>query len=369
MQANNILLVNTINFLLNSAIMGSIIYIPILGAQLGASDFQVGLIGAAYGGAYLVSSVYSGRESDRRGRKVFIRAGLLLSAFGFGFQMLADSIAALALARACTGIALGVATASLVTYAFESGSDMGRFSSYGSLGWIAGALTSAWLQDFDSIFAVSALCCSAAFILSLIFRGGAEKSAVQMKKAPRLGAVLKLGLPIYLAIFMRHLGAAAVWLVLPLYFLSLGIDQFWMGILWGTNFTVQFLVMRLLDRYDPVRVFAAGQLLSVVVFISYVFLKSPWPLLAAQVMLGVAWSCLYVGALLLILRAGEDKGTASGIFQATLNLCGVAGPILGGAIAQGFGYRGVVVFAAVLGVAGIFLSLPKFFSHKETVAG
>ncbi|MFZ5647573.1 MAG: MFS transporter [Bacillota bacterium] len=369
MFVNNILLVNSVNFLLNFAILGSFIYIPILGSQLGASDFQVGLIGAAYGGAYLVSSVYSGRESDRRGRKVFIRAGLLLCAFGFASQMLAHDLFTLSLTRAGAGMALGVATAALVTYAFESGSDMGRFSSYGSLGWIAGALASAWLQDFRLIFAVSSLCCAVAFILSLLFPGLPGRSSAGEKKAPRLGKVLKVGFPVYLAIFMRHLGAAAVWVILPLYFLSLGIDRFWLGVLWGTNFAVQFVVMRYLDSFNPVRVFTAGQLLSVAVFVSYAFLKSPWPLLAAQIMLGVAWSCLYVGALLLILRAGEDRGTASGIFQATINLCGVAGPLLGGAIAQGFGYRGVVIFAAALGAAGLLLSLPRPVSPAENTRG
>jgi predicted MFS family arabinose efflux permease len=47
----------------------------------------------------------------------------------------------------------------------------------------------------------------------------------------------------------------------------------------------------------------------------------------------VAWSCLYVGALLIVLRGGKEKGTAGGIFQSTLNLCNAIGPIIGGLIA------------------------------------
>lgn len=364
MKLNPVLLINTINFLLNTAILGSLIFIPLLGAQMGASDFQVGLIGAAYGGAYLISSLYSGRQSDRRGRMGFVRAGLLLCTLTFGTQALAHHLPVLALVRAGVGLALGISTAALVAYAFESGVDMGRFSSYGSLGWIAGALMAAWLKDYSLIFAVSALCCAAALVLSLLLPARSDRLSPK-KTAPPLWSVVRLGYPIYLAVFLRHLGATAVWIILPLYFASLGLDHFWVGVLWGINFAVQFVVMRCLDRYNPNSIFTLGQLLSIAVFVAYVFVERLWPLVAAQVVLGVAWSCLYVGALLLILRAGEDRGTASGIFQATLNLCGAVGPFLGGFIAQFWGYQGVMLFAAALGVAGLAAALPKVAQQQS----
>lgn len=360
MQVNPIILVSSVNFFLNIAIIGSLIFIPLLGAQLGASDFQVGLIGAAYGGAFLLTSLYSGRQSDRRGRTGFVRLGLLLCTGTFAAQVLAHQLVTLALVRAGVGLALGITMAALVAFAFETGADMGRFSSYGSLGWIAGALMAAWLQSFNLVFIVCAVCCAAAFFLSLLFPVQNRPAPYpDRKKEPPLRAVLKLGFPIYLAVFLRHLGATAVWIILPLYFTSLGLDRFWVGVLWGINFAVQFVVMRCLDRFDPHRVFTLGQVLSIVVFTAYAFVRELWPLVAVQVLLGAAWSCLYIGALLLVLRAGEDRGTASGIFQATLNLCGAVGPFLGGAIAQGWGYRGAMLFAAALGVAGLLVAVPQ----------
>lgn len=159
MRNNSILLVTCVNFLLNFAIQGSIIFIPLLGARLGASNFEVGLVGAAYGGAYLLSSLYSGRQSDRRGRLGFVRTGLFLCIIAFAAQLLSSHLYILTLVRAGVGLALGVTMAALVAYAFEAGADMGRFSSYGSLGWIAGALGAAWLKDFDILFVASALSC------------------------------------------------------------------------------------------------------------------------------------------------------------------------------------------------------------------
>ncbi|MCL6638716.1 MAG: MFS transporter [Firmicutes bacterium] len=360
MKINPFFSLNALNFLLNTAIQGSTIFIPLLGAQLGASDFQVGLVGASYGGAYLLSSLYCGRRSDRRGRLVFVRTGLFLCTISFASQILAGKLPSLALLRAGVGLTLGIAMAALVAYAFESGADMGRFSSYGSLGWIAGALVAAWLKQFDILFAASSLCCAGAFFLSLrLPEEPGPESRRRGKNPSSLTAVIRSGGTVYLAVFARHLGATAVWIILPLYFASLGLDRFWVGVLWGINFAVQFLVMRHLERFNPHTVFTTGQLLSIGVFVAYAFVENLWPLVAAQALLGVAWSCLYVGALLLVLRTGEDRGTASGIFQATLNLCGAVGPFLGGAIAQEWGYRGVMLFAAALGVAGLAVAIPR----------
>ncbi len=87
-------------------------------------------------------------------------------------------------------------------------------------------------------------------------------------------------------------------------------------------------------------------------------MTNPFALVRSQVILGTAWSCLYVGGLLIVLRGGKEKGTAGGIFQSTLNLCNAVGPLLGGLIAQGWGYRGVMLFAAALCVGGMFVTVP-----------
>lgn len=368
MKLNSFPLISLVNFLLNTAIMGSMIYISLLGAQLGASNFQVGLIGAIYGLSYLLSSIYSGRQSDRRGKLSFVKIGLLLCTLSFAAQLLAGNLIILGLARAGVGLALGITMAALVAYAFESGADMGKFSSYGSLGWIAGSVTSAGLKEFHYIFAFGALACAGAFLLSLFFPAETSPDLAKEKEAkPSYSAVVRRGFPIYLAVFFRHLGATSVWVILPLYFTSLGLDRLWLGILWGTNFTVQFIVMRFLDRFNPHRVFALGQIASTLVFLAYVFLKPVWPLLIAQGMLGIAWACLYVGALVLILQSGEERGTASGIFQATLNFCATIGPFLGGVISQGWGYRGAFFFAAALSAAGMAVAVPQSLQKQEGI--
>lgn len=348
-------LIAFVNFLLSFATQGSIIFIPLYGAELGASDFQVGLIGAFYGIAFLSSSLFSGWKSDSMGRLFFVRWGLLFSSAAFATQLLAHSVPLLMCIRAIVGFSLGIATAAIITYAFESGANMGKFSSYGSLGWIFGALVAALVGDVQLLFQLSFLACLVACLASLAFKRAPTRV---FTRPPNLWQVMRRDYRVYFAVFLRHLGATAVWIILPLYLASLGMDRFWIGILWVVNFAVQFVVMRHVERFSEYKVFSFGQLLSALVFTAYAFVSGHICLIVVQVLLGVAWSCLYVGALLIVLRGGEEKGTAGGIFQSTLNLCNAVGPLLGGLIAQGWGYRGVLFFAAALGVAGMFMAVP-----------
>lgn len=348
-------LVGLVNFLLGFATQGSNLFVPLLGAQLGASDSQVGLVGAVYGAAFLLSSLVSGWKSDQIGRLFFVRWGLLASSAAFAAQILADSVVLLMVMRGLVGFALGIATAAAIAYAFECGIDMGKFSSYGSLGWIFGAMAAALVENIYLLFEISFIICLIAFIVSFYFQ---ETKALRRTLSPKLFRVLKRNYRIYFAVFLRHLGATAVWVILPLYLSGLGISKFWIGMLWGVNFAVQFVVMRYLERYSEYKVFAFGQLLSIFVFVAFAYLTGKLSLLFAMALLGVAWSCLYVGALLIVLRSGEERGTSSGIFQSTLNLCNALGPLLGGLIAQGFGYRNVLFFAAALSIAGMFIAVP-----------
>lgn len=362
-NAPTLYLFGLINYLLGFAIQSSLIFIPLLGAELGANDFQVGLIGAVYGAAFLVSSLFSGWKSDSFGRIMFMRWGLFAGILAFASQLLADSVFLLILSRGAVGLALGISMAATIAYAFEMGMDMGKFSSYASLGWIFSAITAALVESTSMLFLLSSVACSLSFMLTFLFKETLPRQSV---KAPNLWRVLRRGSRVFLAVALRHIGATSVWIVLPLYMVSLGMDKFFISIAWSTNFIVQFIVMRILERFPEHKIFALGQLLSVLVFSSLAIASSKASLLAIQALLGVAWSLLYVGALLIVLKSGEERGTAGGIFQSTLNLCAAIGPLLGGLIANGWGYRGVMIFAAALGLLGMFIAVPK--TQSKTIS-
>jgi MFS family permease len=278
-------------------------------------------------------------------------------------QSLAHNLLLLVISRSLVGLALGVVTAALLAYVFELIGHLGKFSSYGSLGWIFASLTAGLIKDYSLLFITSFALCLVAFLFSLQLKETTRQGKIV---SPPLLAMLRRNFQIYLAIFLRHLGAQAVWVILPLYMVWLGADKFWVGVLWSINFGVQFIVMRKIERFDAGKIFAFGQVISILVFLAYALATHYRQLIIVQVLLGLSWSCLYVGALSIVLGSGEEKGTASGIFQSTLNLCNALGPFIGGAIAQGWGYRGAMFFAVLIGLVGLFTSLPgkKKLSEK-----
>jgi MFS family permease len=349
------LIINLINFLLYFSIELSIIFLPLFGVQLGASDLQVGLIGTCYGAAFMLSSLFFGWRSDTLGRLPLIRFGTLIAGLAFLVQLLAGNVPLLMLARSFVGFAMGIVAAALVAFAYESANHLGKFSSYGSLGWIAGAMTAGIVKDFDHLFFLSGILCMVAFLVSLWLK----EEVGQKKKNPDFLGIIRRNSRTYLAIFLRHLGATAVWLIMPLYLASLGAGRYWIGLLWSVNFGAQFIAMRYVEKFNEYKVFALGQILSILVFLAYGFSNNYRHLIIVQVALGISWSCLYVGALLIVLGGGEDKGTASGIFQSTINLCNALGPFIGGVVAQSIGYKGVMFFAALITVASFLTAVPK----------
>lgn len=343
--------------------MTSLMFIPLLSTDLGASDIIVGIVGAAYGLAYLVSSLFFGWKSDTLGRLVFIRVGLFLSSLAFLSQILAFNLTALIVIRAIVGFTLGISSAALIAHVYESHGNVGKFSSYGSLGWIFGAAAAAILIEYKLLFILSTALSTAAFIVSLTMN---EANRLEKRITPNLLIVMHRNAGVYLAFFFRHLGAAATWVILPLFFTSIGANKSWVGILWGINFVVQFIAMRYVEKFPERKIFALGQVLSVIVFLGYSVSNNYLQAIPIQVLLGLSWSFLYVGALLIVLHSGEEKGTASGVFFSTINLCGAVGPFAGGLITHLWGFHAVMIFAAAVTFIGL---LPSVLTGKGEMTG
>ncbi|MBC7106768.1 MAG: MFS transporter [Firmicutes bacterium] len=358
-----------LNFLIYAASFSSLIFVPVLCRDLGASPWGIGVIGAVYGAAYWISSLYFGWRSDVSGRVGFIRLGIICGTVAFTGQLFAGDLVSLAVWRGLVGLALGMTTAALVALAYETGIPMGTFSSYGSLGWVAGAAAGAVLQDYRRLFLLSAFLGGLALILSAGLR---EAAPASRRPPPRPGEVMKRQARVYAAVFLRHLGAGGVWVLLPLYFAELGASAAWIGVLWALNFAGQVPGMRLAGRFDAARAFRFGLIGSSAVFAGYALARDYTQLIPAQALLAAAWSGLYVGALLLVLRAGEERGTAGGGLVAILNLCEAVGPLWGGAVAEVWGYRTVMGAAAALCLAGYLAYVvprPVFRGRSASAGG
>lgn len=336
---------SAIQFLSYFALSSTFIFIPLFAKELGATDFELGLIGLAYGSAIFFSSYTFGRASDLYGRKLFLSLGLAASSASFLLQIFARSPQALLLARFVVGLCVGIYPPALIAYVAESRKRIGKFAAYGSLGMCAGTFIGGAIGIYWKVFALGSMLFLGAFLLALTL----EESKHDIIKVPLFPAkVLKENLPVYLAFFFRHLGASAVWIIFPIYLSLLGADKFWIGATFALNASAQFAFMQLMDRFKSSRLVALGLLGSGLTFSGFFLAQNFYQVFLLQLLLGFSWAGLYVGALKFVTERRLEKATGAGLLYSTRSLSVILGPFLGGALAELLGYKNVILFAMLM---------------------
>ncbi len=347
---------NIINFLTTTSILMSFIFIPNIAKDMGATNLQIGIVGASYGTLIFFSSYIFGSASDKFGKKFFLHLGLVLSILSFFIQIFAKDVFTLTLTRAFAGLTIGIFTPPLIAYVYETGGSMGRFSSYGSLGWTVGSLIAALAVKVTYLFALSSLF----FILAFIFSFHLPSVKTHVIDVPLFPFnVIKRNFRVYLPYFLRHLGASAIWIIFPIYLIEIGANLSWIGILYCINFVSQFIIMRHLDKYRDIGIFRKGLIISSVVFLSYTLVSDYRYIFPLQILLAVSWSFLYVGSLNYLTKRNIEKATSVGILTSIISISGALGPFVGGLLSEVIGHKGVMYFASVMPVAGYLISKIK----------
>lgn len=323
---------STIQFLSNAGIFASVFIIPVYARDLGINEFQLGLIIALFFLSLLVSNYVFGRWADVHGRRRILQLGLLLSALASAIQMLAHDAATLAIARMLVGFSAGLYPAALYAYVYDSKRKIGKFSSFGALGWGVSTIAAGILAIFWQIFLLSSLFLFLAFLVALFLTPIPE---VKLKVPFFPKEVIRRNLSVYAAVLVRHTGAHAIWVIFPLFLLDLNMDIFAVGILYAVNSGTQFVVMQVVDRFNSSRLVATGLLLSSITFISFTLAQNFWHMFPTQIMLGASWATIYVGSLKFIMERNVERGTSTGLLNSVLSISAIIGPVLGGVIVGG----------------------------------
>lgn len=353
-----------VSLLLNFAIEASIVFLPLYASNIGASKLYIGLITASYGLSFFLSSLIFGRQSDKNGRVVYIHYGLGLSVIAYLAQIITSTPVELLLVRGLVGFSLGITSAAVMAYTYENQKKVGGFASYGSLGWLLGAVAAAVLNNYEALFLSSAIASAIAFLVSFTFRE--EKNIYSYS---RIGSppAMKQNSKILFSFFLRQLAANAIWAIMPLYLASIGASKSWIAVLDGINMGMQFIIMQFIDRFNPVKLFRIGLLSSAVVFIIYGVATDFMQLIPVQVLLALAWSCIFLGAFTYLFKNSKEKGTISGLMYSTMYLSAGIGPFLGGVVAQVWGYATLMCMGAGLSVYSLANTIGLSSVKNETI--
>lgn len=339
----------SINLLSNCAVETSNVFIALYAKSINSSNLQVGFIAAAAGIAFLVSSLLFGRLSDSYGRLTFIRVGLGFTAISYLSQILAHSPMTLLAARGFVGFAIGINSSVIMAYTYENQKQIGSFISYGALGWLLGAVTAAIVKNYTALFIISASVAFIAFLISFLLK---EKVISHIRVARFPVNLIKADYRIYLGFFLRQLGGNAIWTIWPLYQASIGATKTWIAIVEATNMVGQIVFMRFIEKFNPARMFQVGLILSAGVFIAYGLANRYWQLVPIQLVLALAYSSMFVGALSYLLRRHPEYGTTSGLMNSANAVSGSLGPFLGGAVSEAWGYASLMYVGAGITLLG-----------------
>jgi MFS family permease len=341
------------SFLLNLAVNTSGVFLPLYARSIGSSYFEIGLIASTSGIAFFLASLLFGRLSDIYGRLIFIRASLGLSAIAYLSQILAHTTTVLLIVRGTIGFFLGVTSVVVIAYTYENQKQIGNFISYGSLGLVFGTAVAAIVRDYYPLFLASAISSFLAFLLSFTLKEGTVSRA-RVSVFPL--HILKANHKVYLAFFLRHLGANAIWAIFPLYLTDIGATKLWIAVMDIVNNGGQFIVMRIIERFNPVKMFRMGLLISALVFVIYGVANNYLQVVPVQVLLAISWSGMYMGALGYLFHKNPEHGTVSGLLYSTIYLSASIGPFLGGSISHLWGFVPVMGFGSGLTFLGFLYS-------------
>jgi MFS family permease len=357
-----------IQFLTNSALFASMIFIPILAKDLNATDFQVGLIVASYGFALFISNYTFGRYSDIHGKKIFLKLGLFLSGIACLIQVLGNDIWSLTAARIIVGFCAGIYPSALLAKAYLLKEDkIGKFSSFGSFGWSFGIIIAGILSIYWKIFLFSSIMFFIAFLFSFMV---SYKDDIKISVPLFPKNVIKKSAPAYMAMLVRHTGAMCLWAIFPLYLHEdLGGSLFHISILYTLNPLGQFFIMMMIDKYRSTNLIASGLVISVISFLGMAMVTDFWLMVIPWVILSLAWGFLFVGSLKFVMERNIEKATSTGILNSTLNISGILGAFIGGVVAFNFGRVANIYLAATMSMIAliIFLILNNMINEKMSL--
>jgi MFS family permease len=348
-----------IQLLYSTGLFGPVIIVPvILEQEFGASTTLIGLIAGSFAAAGFVSSYWFGRASDIYGRKAILLVGLFLSAAATLVQaatMTWGGLIAFSAVRIVTGFCSGMFPAALLAYAHDAKSKMGRFSSFAAAGWGAGNVM---VGLFGAFYEGAFVYCSA-----IVFASFAIALTLPFPREVRMDVplfpieLIRKNAPVYLAMLVRHTGANMIWVTYPLFLSSIGADIAWIGGIYAVNAFGQFLVMNMIDKYDPALLVVVGLGTSSVTFYAFTLVGSYYEIIPAQLLLAASWGCLYVGSIRYVMDRNREKATATGILSSVMSISGITGPVLGGLAASSLGFKGSIGIASAMAAFAFLLFL------------
>ena len=124
----------------------------------------------------------------------------------------------------------------------------------------------------------------------------------------------------------------------------------------------------LADRLGRRRVFAAGLVVFTVASLLCGLAPDPTTLNLARALQGIGGAVMFAVSLALIAQefpAGRERGTAMGIYGASIGVAVAIGPLVGGALTEGLGWEWVFFINVPIGVAALAVTYLRLRESRD----
>jgi DHA1 family multidrug resistance protein-like MFS transporter len=334
---------------------------PLIAKGVTDSVFIIGLIVASFSFAQILSEIYFGRHSDKKGTRLkFIRIGFVGCAITFGMHYFADDITLLFLVRIAAGIASGIMIPAMIAYAYEANLEKKRAAtvvSFHALGWLAGIAAAGFANDLRLIFLISAAFFVVGFLFTLKMPNTLQEKQLEPGTTKKVITKNKF---LFLSLLLRHIGATSVWTILPIMLMDkLGAELYQISIVYVANTLTAFVLMNLMAskiKISNVSKFKIGIGCTTFVFIGLSLITDWWMAMPFMSLVGGTWAFLFIGGNFHLME-NNPRSTSTGIFSSTISIATVVGPVIAGSIAFAFDYVAVMYFAIGIIICAFAVSL------------
>ncbi len=332
----------------NAAVLG--LAIPIYALRLGASSFDIGLIGTANGLAYALTAMITGRLFSRLSPRVLLlMASALLSLVAISYT-LTPNFFILAPLSVLQSFSYGIYWPTVESLIADSSSpstlkrSLLLYNMSWSMGWIVGPMLGGFFLDaflVTHVFYLVSIFFLSGFILLAMSRGMGSLSNLRATEEGSSGnwSEFLRQLFFYYGLAFAYAFATRTFIIFfPVYATFRGIEPLLIGealLFMGLTRTLVFALSGILERYLKGTVSHAGPILIATSMTIALVGRFPWHFALACAVLGFGSGISYFTSLSTVL--GKEKGTfrfRAGLFEGTVGIGSVLGPLIGGLAAN-----------------------------------
>ena len=348
---------------------------PVYAQSMGASGFAIGFMFSAFSIARVAFMPYFGKLSDRKGRRNYILAGIVIySIVSLGY-VFSSNIYELIAVRFLNGfgsamvIPIAMAYLGEVAPRSQTGRYMGTFSMAMFLGFGTGPFLGGTLSDifgmnfaFYTMFGLSAL----AFIFTALFLPEAPEEIKRRRKeteSAKLTVMIKdkVFKGLFLFRLIMAMGRGGIMAFLPLLAAYKTLSGAQVGVVISANLLFSGALQRytgsLADRLDRFWLIIFGSSVVAVSLLYMPFSRGFWDLLAANLFMGSGAALSIPAATAVAVDKGDafGMGASMGMFNMAMSLGMILAPIISGVVLDILGIKEVFLIAATISFIGLIV--------------